>query len=264
MKNKTASEAELAIKFINHFEGCDIYPEVNCPGGGIVDIVAKIGKVIIAIEVKNSFNTTVIHQAFRNFCFSNLSYVAVPRPSRGSHFRNTPAETICEELGIGVLYYDDMNSANPKILRFIRSKLGDDYQPSHIFEQVSPAYRRATKSITLHDWMKRSEAGSKNNRLTYFKITVEEITDVITRNGGKIEIDRVFNDKKFHYSTPKGARIGILDMISRGVITSFKQEGKFLVINNEEKLHTKWLTPEAIDKMKIYNPMKDAKIINIK
>lgn len=97
------TEQELAAKFIEYFDGWDIYPEVPVPySGRICDIVMKMGAMIVAVEVKMTFNITVLYQAMHNQKFAHFSYIAIPAPKKD----HVEGILLCQYFGIGLLYYN--------------------------------------------------------------------------------------------------------------------------------------------------------------
>lgn len=223
MEKEKFSEAALAAKFIEYFEGWDIYPEVPVPQSGrICDIVMKMGKLIVAVEVKASFNITVLYQALHNQKFAHFSYIAIPAPKCD----NTEGILLCEHLGIGLLYY------NPKSVYTVHAlykywQSGKSHY-SNVKEKVEAAYKRPGLPITLKDWMKRSIAGSQSERLTDFKILMEEIAEAITRGGGKVLAKDFFAKNKYHYASTASARYSIKSYCESGKIKVFRYENGYL------------------------------------
>lgn len=235
------TEVELAKKIIEHFEGFDIYPEVPVPySGRICDIVLKMGKLIVAVEVKMTFNLAVIFQAYENIKFANFSYVAVPCPSKAAFYRNPQAETICKILGIGVLYYNnELLGTHHKFYVHTIGNWRSRYTENKttVIEVVKPGYQRSIYSIVLKDWMKRSVSGSQSDRLTDFKITVEEITAEIKRQGGRVLAKDFFKQNQYHYSSSTAARSSIQNLCSRGIITAFRFEYGYIIISEQTIAH---------------------------
>lgn len=229
LANKIKSEKDLAAKFIDHFEGFDIYPEVCVPNSGrICDIVLKAGKMIFAIEVKMAFNITVIYQALNNKSFAHLSYVAVPRPSKASGYRNIEAELLCKHLGIGILYYDHGGSFSVNCMYNTKSRFQDSNWHTHVNEQVAPVYQRPAKVVKLHQWQKRSVAGSQSERLTDWKITIEEITQLINQKGGRVIASEFFKKNYYHYSSSQAARSSLAVYCRKGIIKAFRFEQGYI------------------------------------
>jgi len=200
-------ETELAQHFIDFFSDHDIYKEV--PYAGIIDIVALKGNITTAIEVKCSLNFDVIEQAAKNIGCSNYSYIAVPMPKRKSF-----AYHICKNMGIGVL------------------GLTVGGRSMNVVELVKPKFNRKMRKLKLKPWMKESVAGSQNDRMTAFKNTVRELKHYLERRPDKKStVKDAINGISHHYGSVTSARSSLLSMIDRGVITDFRLENGFLILN---------------------------------
>lgn len=191
-------ETELAQKFTDYLSCYDLYFEVNA-GGGCVDIVAVTPTgLTIAYEVKTSLNFKVIEQAIHNKPFFNMSYIAVPY-SRLLWIQ----EQICRDYGIGLVRY------NPR---------GYKHQ---IEEAIKPALNRKamTKYLRLHEYQKRSIPGTASNgeRITPFKITVENIEEYVRRHPG-CSMKEMIANIDHHYHRDSGAMTSIYKWINAGVI----------------------------------------------
>jgi len=202
-------ETELAQHFINFFSDHDVYKEV--PYAGIIDIVAVKANIVTAIEVKCSLNFDVIEQAVKNIGCSNYSYIAVPLPKSKSF-----AYHICKNMGIGVLCL----TTNGRSLRVV--------------EVVKPKFNRKMRRLKFEAWMKESVAGSQNERMTAFKNTVRELKTYLERRPDKRALPKdAINGIAHHYGSVTSARTSLLTMIDRGVITDFRFEDGFLVLNQQ-------------------------------
>jgi len=81
--------------------------------------------------------------------------------------------------------------------------------------------------------MKDSEAGSQNNRITFFKDTVNQITQMLKRRG-EMSLKDVIERIDHHYSHNASAKQCIIEMCRRGVIKEFRFEnGKLILTENE-------------------------------
>ena len=198
------TEIELAEKFIAFFgPEYEIYKEV--PGYGIIDIVAKSGPITIAVEVKVRLDFRVIEQAKNNMQYCTYSYIAVPASVRKSF-----GYQICRDYGIGVL----------------------SCRESCINEEVIPKINRKRKYYLLHleEYMKRSVAGSRNDRITAFKATIERMTLYIKQHPG-CTLKECLEKIDFHWGNIYSAKGSVYQWIRRGIITEFKLEnGKLILI----------------------------------
>lgn len=198
------TEVELAAIFIAHFGDKEIYKEV--PAGGIRDIVVLDGTRRICLEVKTSLNYDVIWQARSAAKYFHYSYVAVPAKSRP----HTTAEEICKAWGIGIIGY------NPVL--------------NTVIEYVKPRLNRKVMNVTLHEYMKRSVAGSQNQRITSFGYFVERLEDLVKRKPG-IEAKQLFEELEYrHYKTFTPFKNNVLAYIRNNVIKNIEcREGKFYI-----------------------------------
>ena len=203
-------ETELAEKFINYFCDFEVFKEV--PANGIIDFVVKNGIVIMAVEVKLSLNFEVIEQANKNKSYCDYSYIAVPRPKKESF-----AYDICKMLGIGVLVYDDWA----------------------INETVKPLKNKRHKfyKLKLENYMKRSVAGSQNDRITPFKATIERMVIYISRHPG-CTLNECLNNIDFHWSNLTSAKACVYQWIKKGIIKEFKIEKNVLILNENYERKT--------------------------
>lgn len=185
-------ETELAESIVEHYSDWEVFKEV--PYSGIIDIVCRKAGIHVAIECKTSLNFDVLEQALRNKEGFHFSYVAVPY-AKQFRSQNNIQFNICRDYGIGVLCYI------PQEYKQIKYR---------IEELVKPKFnRKAAIRVKLHDYMKRSVAGSQNDRMTAFKFTVEQLVTELKRAGGKMEIKKMFQTEKYHYSTNSSARLCI-------------------------------------------------------
>lgn len=214
------TEADLALKFIDHFAEFDIYKEVP-GGGGIIDIVAVKTGIRTAIEVKIHLSFDVMHQAFQSRTQSHFAYAAVPVKSWRLH----PAqEALCKHWGIGVL--GCMEIHNPYY------GIGKNTKPKHYFEIkeiIAPSFNRHARKIFLHDYMKRSQAGSQSSRMTAFGYFVECFTTVVARHPDGIEFKKCFEELAFkHYRNVSLFKNAVAKYCRTGVIKNIDfVAGKF-------------------------------------
>ena len=192
-------ETELAEKFIEYFDGQDVYQEV--PANGIIDIVVVMGKALIGIEVKTRLSFEVIEQAHENRYNVNYTYIAVPSPRRqGFGFK------ICNMLGIGVLTYDEYEGVREVV------------SPQNTHIKGTPYYHK----LKLEPWMKRSVAGSQNDRMTAFKATIENMVSYIKRFPGCTLKQCLANCDGYHWGSLSSARSAVYVWLQRGVIKDFQ------------------------------------------
>ena len=145
MKQKI-KESDIAKKAMEWLilDGWDVYPEVAPWGAGMprCDLVGvrklRHATIIWAIECKTSMSIKVIEQAVKWKQHAHYSSVCIPRPARRG---NISGITICETMGIGVLFF-------PR-------KIDKD-----IHERLKPVFHRIISTVilnNLHEDCKRAD-----------------------------------------------------------------------------------------------------------
>ncbi len=220
------TEAQLALKFIDYFAEFDIYKEVP-GGGGRIDIVAVTEKIRTAIEVKVHLSFEVIWQAYQSRVQCHYAYAAVPVKNWNIH----PAQKkLCLHLGIGVLGCMELQTANGNFNKKNQHKL-----PTHeIREIIKPQLNRHARKIMLHEYMKRSQAGSQSSYITAFGFFVEGLTAICARHPEGIEVKKAFEDIEFkHYRTVSIFRNAVVKYCNSGVIKNIQcHSGKLFYIKS--------------------------------
>lgn len=217
------TEAQLALKFIDYFAEFDIYKEVP-GGGGIIDIVAVKSGIRTAIEVKVHLNFEVIWQAYQSRNQCHYAYAAVPikvKAGYGIHIH--PAQKVlCLHLGIGIIACIERPTGFPDKFKYT------------IEEIVKPQLNRHARKIFLHDYMKRSQAGSQSDRMTAFGYFVECFTTVVAKCPEGIEPKQVFESLTFqHYRTVSLFKNAVVKYCRTGVINNIEfRQGKFFYKKN--------------------------------
>lgn len=200
------SEAELAQHFIDYFSDHEIFKEV--PMNGICDIVARHGNIVTAIEVKKQFSFEVIEQALKKKPCAHYVYVAIPK-GKNYHFRYK----LCNMLGIGCLEYSEYN------VNYHGSKRYTKEGELHVTETVRPQLNRRPKLPKLHDWMKRSVAGSQGERMTSFKYFSECFKkELRSYNGKPVSPKEIYSKMPKHYNSISSFRSSIVKYCERGII----------------------------------------------
>jgi len=96
-------ESDLSSLTVKYFQ--DLGYQVNCEVNDI-DIVARKDEYLVAIELKLSFNMTLLFQVMDRLNFADEVYVALPKPKRRSKDL-TKIRKLAELLNFGVLFVDD-------------------------------------------------------------------------------------------------------------------------------------------------------------
>jgi hypothetical protein len=201
MKTKISEKdfAKYIIQYLTDF-GYEIYQEYETSAGNIIDIVAKSGNIIWAIETKLSLSLDVIYQAKKNLLYCHFSSICVPSlNTRGSKSRDI-AEDILNYYGIGM---------------FTINKYGG------IDENIKPSMNRKnfSKRLIFNESRKSyAEAGNSNgHRWTPFQQTKDELINYVKENPGCRLKDAVDNINH-HYSKNSNANASLRHWISTGVI----------------------------------------------
>lgn len=95
---KKYKEADLYYPIKNFFEKLDytVHGEVkNC------DLTATKDDLLIVVELKTSFNITLLYQAMDRQSITSQVYVAIPRDANKKSFKNMIK--ICKKLQIGII-----------------------------------------------------------------------------------------------------------------------------------------------------------------
>ena len=95
-------ESDLSQPTVNYFEALGYI--VNCEVKGI-DIIARKDDYLVAIELKLSFNMTLLFQVMDRLKFADEVYIALPKPKRRSKDL-TKIRQLAEIIGFGVLLVD--------------------------------------------------------------------------------------------------------------------------------------------------------------
>lgn len=197
-------ETELAQDVVNFLNDYDLYYEV-----WDVDIIAKMGNILTAVEVKTILNFKVIEQAFKNRNLFNYSYIAVPY----AKYRNFQYK-ICEDYGIGVLQltYSRYNGRLLDVEEIVKPKLN------------RKAYAIKTIKLTLED--KKSipgASGRDGTTRTAFKITIENMVSYIKRHP-ECTLKKCLEDIDFHWANMASAKGCVYARINEGIIKEFRLE----------------------------------------
>ena len=108
MSSKTCwatSETEVAALVVAWLraQGWEVFQEVECRGHGrAIDIVAKRGDVLWAVEVKRALNLAVLEQAFSSTPYAHLASVAVPRMAKVSDGYDFGVQ-VARRFGLGLI-----------------------------------------------------------------------------------------------------------------------------------------------------------------
>ncbi len=91
-------EYKLSDPVREYFEkqGYRVYTEIPI-AGACIDMVARKGNFLIAIELKMSLTKQLIHRCYTNNLDCNISYAAVPTET------SNKSKALCKRYGIGII-----------------------------------------------------------------------------------------------------------------------------------------------------------------
>ncbi|MCL2171538.1 MAG: DUF2161 family putative PD-(D/E)XK-type phosphodiesterase [Defluviitaleaceae bacterium] len=91
-------ESDLCAPVVEFFSKSGYAARTEVKG---CDIALIRGDELVAVELKKSFNITLLYQAIDRQKITEMVYVAIPRPRREAAIRKP--ELICQKLGLGLL-----------------------------------------------------------------------------------------------------------------------------------------------------------------
>lgn len=224
------TEADLALKYIDYLSEYEVYKEVP-GGGGIIDLVTLIGSFRVVLEVKCALNFEVIWQAYQGRAVSHYAYAAVPV----KHSIHPAQKALCQHFGIGILAYRELKTWG-------RS----DVPKYRIEELLKPQLNRRPGKLRLEEYMKRSQAGSQNNRITAFGHFVECVEEVLgrghsIRNGERVL--RMVTPKDLfeaisykHYNSFSVFKTCLVKYANNGVLKNVDWDGKHFSLKPKESI----------------------------
>jgi hypothetical protein len=195
--------------------GWDCYPEVQLTyGGSRIDIVAVMGPVCWAIEVKTSLNLDVMCQAHEHFCAVARS-VAVPW-SKG----RPNVQPILDALQIGMItirlhpYHDKEWEVSEEVKPpIIRSNF-----------KMQKVYLRPY----LCDEHKKYKPGTQHEYYTPYRGTIDRVVDFVKHHQG-CTIKELVAEVNHHYASDTTARASLLKALQ------FWEWDKGIKVNTEVK-----------------------------
>lgn len=221
-------ESDLAKYFINYlnYYNYDLYFEVQT-NMGITDIVGVQDKIYSGFEIKNSFGLAVIEQAINNKWLYHYNYVCIPfiKISDLSQL----GIKICEQNGIGILGFRRDIAEKVSLEKYL-----ENYLPYEGFAEIlKPKINRKVFLPELHDYHKRSIAGSQNDRMTGFKEMVEMIKKYLDRRG-VCKYSELF-EHQYYYKNLSNFKANFYTYVRNGVIKGIEiNRGNVSLIKNEE------------------------------
>jgi hypothetical protein len=211
MKFKTETElAEIVVRYLRDMD-YEVFQEVELfQGGQRVDIVARHGRILWAIETKLSLSLAVLDQAWRDRQWFHYSSVAVPS-SRESAGREL-AVRVGHMIGVGIL------SVNG---------------PSELHESAPAVMNRKamTQYVHLHEEQKNWAAAGNSQGLRWspFQSTKRELIQYVQQHEG-CRLKDAMGIIKHHYNSHSTATGSMRKWINDGVIKELRIEhGKVFI-----------------------------------
>jgi len=226
MQNRLSNinnEEQLAKVLTEYFSDFSMYAEVPKTDGTIADLVLEKDGTRISLETKLNFTFKLLEQGINNNGYFHYSYIVCPA-SRGT-VRNFQRQ-LCRDYGVGLIEISESNSQ------------------IKVMELVSPVKNLQILSVTFDDWMKKSVAGTKDNRWTAFKETCYQLATALNRHDG-LTIHEALEKSTHHYFNTTIAKDLIKSYCISGVIKDFKYDNGRLFLteigkNNLKNIYEKW------------------------
>lgn len=190
--------------------GWEVYQEVVV-GGPRADIIATQGPLLRVIEVKTSFTTTVVEQAWHWCPWAHFVHIAIPSSKSKRYQRNgrSVLRAFCRDHGIGVLDIRDAGWNEDRELRIdedIPSKLRRSAMVERIRKQLRPEHQR---------W---GNAGNADHQYwTPWRGTCEDWRRYVEKHPG-CTLKEIIEKAGHHYRTDSTARSCMAKYLSDGVI----------------------------------------------
>lgn len=213
------TETELAAAVCKYLEDLqfEVFKEVQCEyGGPIVDIVARRGRLLWAVECKTQLNATVCAQAERHLRDANLVSIAVPTSrNRTNYVVKSWLERTAKDQGIGIIQVDRWEWQDPADRLIVE-------------ESARPKFRRKRSRMlekTLHEGHKNyAEAGNAEGlRWSPFKATCDKVLSFVKRNPG-CTVAELIEEIDHHYRSVTSAKQSIVKWARLGKVPGVRVE----------------------------------------
>ncbi len=211
------TEAELAEVVVHFLQdaGYEVFQEVELfPGAQRVDIVARHGTILWAIETKLSLSLAVLEQAWRNRAWFHYSSIAVPTHKRltGRDFAVRAAGT----FGLGVLTVSSTDEVHESEAALFNRK-------------AMTSYVRLVEEQKY--WAKAGNADGV--RWSPFQSTKRELINYV-REHEECKLKDALENIRHHYRTMSTATSSIRKWIQDGVIKELRIEKGKLYLREPE------------------------------
>lgn len=203
LKKERLSEAVYADVLMGWLrdKGWDCYPEVQLSYGGTrIDIVAVMGPVCWAIEVKTSLNLDVMCQASDHWCAVARS-IAVPW-SKG----RPDVKRVLDALQIGMI------TIRPRPYNESQWDVKEDVRPPII--KANFKMQRTYLRPYLSDEHKKYKPGTQHEYYTPYRGTIDRVMEFVRDHQG-CTIKNLVDGINHHYASDTTARAALLTALQR-------------------------------------------------
>jgi hypothetical protein len=195
------SEAELAAIVVTFLEsqGWTTYKEVRGGdvGSRIADIVALKDGLIWVVEAKLAFSAVVVEQAWK--WKRDAHFISIAVPQRNLSMKGSSVlHHFCNAEGIGILGVRPSNGLRPGTVE-------TEQEPLH--RQSNAEKSKLVKNLLPQQ--QDSQAGTKGNIITPYRVTVNGIADFLAANGPST-LKEIIAAIPHHYRTKTSARASLL------------------------------------------------------
>lgn len=214
----SVSEQDVAAILVAYLEGngADVYQEVTLrrSGGGVADIVARVGAELWIIEVKTTLSLALLVQAMDRRRAAHRVFVAAP-PSRNLR----DFASVCGEIGIGLFSVSTVSSwQGQQLVRLEVDSRRWNSKPVSL----------ASRLVPEHKTHARAGAVGGGGRWTPFRNTCEQVSRIVARSPGAT-LREIIEETKHHYSCDRVARSSLAKWAQEGAIDGVearREDGK--------------------------------------
>lgn len=211
-KQWARAETEVAAPVIEYLReaGWDVYQEVEGPSGRCIDIVARKGPVLWALEAKRSLNLSVLDQAYDSLPYAHKVSAVVPRGGPESTEGYEFGLKAAAKFGIGVLEVWPPE-ATPRVVQAVEPEARVSVK-GNLAGLLAPAQKLfvAAGSAGATHW-------------TPFKATSLRLRALVGKRPGILMTEAV-KAIEHHYSSDANAAVELRRAIETGIIEGLRIE----------------------------------------
>lgn len=215
MKVPETQIGKIAVAWLKD-RGYEVFEEVT-PLSSLnrIDIVARLGKIIVAVECKSSLNTIVAEQASRWRGHANYVFVCAPRPKNYNQPGLSVVKYYCRQHGIGVMLCDVQHG-------YLEIDLD-----AKLWRDRTKYLERSLDGHTPNT----GNAGCKINEDSDWKLTCKRLFEYVAKHPG-CTIKEAMTLIAHHYRTDNTARSSMTHWLGLGKVKGVvaeKHGGKYLL-----------------------------------